>query len=168
MSSASSDAIAGVSILLRDVYMLIAGSTPKKNKIVLLSRWGLIGITAMALIFTLYSEDIINYIKNMISIVMSGMFVCVIMGKYWARATWQGGLATLIGGAACSITIMNVDDWMNFWGNPIIPAVICASVGGIIVSLLTPRNKISDDDALAILASERETMEMQSGKSEKS
>lgn len=168
MSSASSDAIAGVSILLRDVYMIITGSTPNKNKIVSLSRWGLIGITGMALIFTLYSDDIINYIKNMISIVMSGMFVCVIMGKYWTRATWQGGLATLIGGAACSITIMNVDDWMKFWGNPIIPAVFCAMVAGIIVSLLTPRNKISTDDALAILASERETMEMPSEKNEKS
>lgn len=162
MSSASSDAIAGVSILLRDVYMLMTGNTPKKGQMVSYSRWGLIGITGMALVFTLYSENIISYIKNMISIVMSGMFVCVIMGKYWSRATWQGGLATLIGGAICSIVVMNVEEWVKFWGNPIIPSVLSATIAGVLVSLLTSRNTISDDEALTILAEEREAMELHS------
>ncbi|MFY0652855.1 MAG: sodium:solute symporter family protein [Cyclobacteriaceae bacterium] len=160
MSSASSDAIAGVSILLRDVYSLVFGQIPSKNKMIWFSRWGLIGITVMALVFTMYSENIISYIKNMIAVIMSGMFVCTIMGKYWTRATWQGGIATLIGGSSCSIVIMKVPQWSDFWGNPIIPSVICALLAGVVVSLVTPPNMVSDAKALKVLSDERAEMEM--------
>lgn len=160
MSSASSDAIAGVSILLRDVFIVFTGRMPAKEKSVAYSRWGLVGITGLALLFTLYSTDIIDYIKYMISIIMSGMFVCCMMGKYWERATWQGGIATLIGGAACSVIIMNSESWNAFWGNPAIPSVIAATVAGIIGSLLTPKSTVSDEEALKRLAEERAIMEM--------
>ncbi|WDE99250.1 sodium:solute symporter family protein [Lentisphaera profundi] len=160
MSSASSDAIAGVSILLRDVYILVFGRMPEKDKMVKLSRWGLMGITGLALLFTMYSEDIISYIKNMISVVMSGMFVCSLLGRFWKRATWQGGLASLLGGALCASLFMTQKGWMDFWGNSSIPSVLSALVFGVVVSLLTPKNKITDQEALDLLAKEREEMEL--------
>ena len=160
MSSASSDAIAGVSILLRDIYILVFKKMPDKEKMVSLSRWGLIGITGMALIFTMYSEDIISYIKNMISVVMSGLFVASILGCFWKRATWQGGVAALVGGAICSSLFMFQDAWMAFWGNASIPSVLSALIAGVIVSLITPENTLSDEEALAILEEERQAMEM--------
>ncbi|EDM24970.1 putative Na+/proline symporter [Lentisphaera araneosa HTCC2155] len=159
MSSASSDAIAGVSILLRDIYILVFNKMPDKEKMVSHSRWGLIGITGMALIFTMYSEDIISYIKNMISVVMSGMFVCSLLGCFWKRATWQGGIAALLGGATCSVSFMFNDAWMSYWGNPSIPSVLSACVVGVLVSLMTPENTLSDEESLAILEAERQLME---------
>ena len=160
MSSASSDAIAAVAILLRDIFVLFTGKMPDKHKTVNYSRWGIFGITAVALIFTLFSDQIISYITGMISIVMSGMVVCCLMGKYWKRANWQGGLAALIGGSLTSILIMMHTPSLAFWGNPIIPALIGATFAGIIVSLLTPPNTISQEVALEILANERAEMEM--------
>ncbi len=88
MSSASSDAIAAISILLRDVYMIFTGGKmPPKNKMVLYSRIGLVLIIGIALIFAILSSDIIGYITKMIATIMSGMFVCAMMGKFWKRAT---------------------------------------------------------------------------------
>tara|TARA_R110000850_G_scaffold107824_3_gene219613 strand:- start:743 stop:2236 length:1494 start_codon:yes stop_codon:yes gene_type:complete len=161
MSSASSDAIAGVSVLLRDIYILITGRMPSRERMVALSRWGLVVITVLALVFTLNSDGIISYIKNMISLVMSGMFVCALMGKFWSRATWQGALAALAGGAGASLVVMTNEGLNAFWGNPSIPAVLSATVAGVAVSLMTPRNAVTDEEALEILSAERQLMEMQ-------
>ncbi len=160
MSSASSDAIAGVAILLRDVFILFAGQMPNKEYTVIYARWAVLAITCLALICTLFASDIIVYIKYMVSLVMSGLFVCVIMGKYWKRSTWQGGVATLLGGAICSLIIMNNPSWDTYWGNPVIPAVITATIAGILTSLMTPPSQISSEKAVRILEDERKIMEM--------
>jgi len=69
-------------------------------------------------------------------------------------------LATLLFGSLTSCYVMLADGAMAYWGNPIIPAVLCATAGGMIVSLLTPRNTVSHEEACEILAKERDMMEM--------
>jgi SSS family solute:Na+ symporter len=160
MSSASSDAIAAVSILLRDIYQLFTGRMPAKEKMIKYSRIGLIFISGLALLFSLYATDIIDYIKYMISVIMSGMFVAVMLGKYWPRATWQGGIAALIGGAISSLVIINVPSWDTYWGNPAIPACLFAFIVGVAISYLTPRNAVTEEEALHILSQERMSMQM--------
>lgn len=161
MSSASSDAIAAISIFLRDLYVLFTGKMPARENALKYSRFGLVFINMAALLFSLYATDIINYIQYMISIIMSGLFVCSIMGKYWKRATWQGGIAALIGGGLTAVTIIQIDTWNQFWGNPVIPSIIMATVSGVLVSLISPSGKISSEEALEVLAFERRQMEMQ-------
>lgn len=160
MSSASSDAIAAISIFLRDLYQLFTGKMPAKEKALWYSRIGLVFINGAALLFSLYATDIINYIQYMISIIMSGLFVCSIMGRYWSRANWQGGIATLMGGGLTSILIIRIDTWNQFWGNPVIPSILMATIAGILVSLLFPKNTLSAEQSLQSLTAEREQMEM--------
>lgn len=161
LSSASSDAIAAVSILLRDVWKLFAGHMPARESAVTASRWGVVGFTGLALLFTLAATDIIDYIQYMISLILSGLFVCAMMGRFWPRATWQGGIAALIGGAICALVILNVPGWNTFWGNPSLPAVLAATASCVLVSYLTPPNTVPPAAALKILADERAEMEMQ-------
>ena len=170
MSSASSDTIAGVAILLRDIYHFIFGKVPDKDKSVKYSRIGVVTTTTIALLFTLMSSGIMEYIKGMISIIFAGMFACIMLGKFWKRATWQGGLACLISGSAVAVTFViqknmitanNKDalSWDDFWGGAVIPAVAIALISGILVSLITPPNTVSDEDALKMLEDERRAME---------
>lgn len=44
---------------------------------------------------------------------------------------------------------------MNFWGNPIIPSLTGAFIAGVIVSLITPKQQITPDEALKKLEAER-------------
>ena len=156
MSSASSDAIAGVSILMRDVYVLIFGKMPSRGRAVSMSRWGLSLITFTALMFTLMADNVISYINNMISLVMSGMFVASMLGRFWPRATWQGGLAAYLGGALCSLTFMFMPSWKAFWGNASMPSVLAALLlACVVVSLITSKKEVSEVEALQIL--ERKT-----------
>ncbi|MGF1691728.1 sodium:solute symporter family protein [Photobacterium kagoshimensis] len=162
MSSASSDAIAGVSILLRDIYIMFTGKVPAKDKMVGYSRFALVIVIGCALLFALTSNDIISYITKMISTVMSGMFVCGMLGRFWNRYNWQGALATLAGASLASFAVMFNADWSAFWGNPCIPSVLTALVAGVAVSLVTPANTVTKEEAKAILDAERNGME-QSG-----
>ncbi|PSW17606.1 sodium:solute symporter family protein [Photobacterium sanctipauli] len=159
MSSASSDAIAGVSILLRDIYIMFTGKVPSKDKMVTYSRYALVICIGLALLFALTSNDIIGYITKMISTVMSGMFVCGMLGRFWGRYNWQGALATLAGASAASFSVMLNADWSAFWGNPVIPSVLTALTAGVVVSLITPANKVTKEEAKAILDAERAAME---------
>ncbi|MBV1842332.1 sodium:solute symporter family protein [Photobacterium ganghwense] len=159
MSSASSDAIAGVSILLRDIYIMFTGKVPSKDKMVTYSRYALVICISLALLFALTSNDIIGYITKMISTVMSGMFVCGMLGRFWSRYNWQGALATLAGASAASFSVMLNAEWGAFWGNPVIPSVLTALVVGVGVSLLTPANTVTKEEAKALLDAERAAME---------
>src|SRR5690606_3999869 len=61
MSSASSDAIAGVATLIRDIYVLVKGRAPSAQNVVRFSRIALVGTIGLALAFALSSDDVISY-----------------------------------------------------------------------------------------------------------
>jgi SSS family solute:Na+ symporter len=159
MSSASSDAIAGVSTLIRDLYVLATGRTPSARNVVRFSRIALVATIGLALLFALASDNVITYITRMISTILSGLFVSAMLGRFWPRYNWQGAIATLICASATSLTIIANSDWTAFWGNPSIPSVLVALVAGVVVSLLTPASRVTSAQALAILDQERKRME---------
>src|SRR5699024_11354056 len=78
MSSGSSDFIAAVAILLRDIFQMVTGRLPPKSKMVLYSRISLVVTLCLALFFTLFTNNIITYISNFISTVMSGLFIAAL------------------------------------------------------------------------------------------
>lgn len=162
LSSASSDAIAGVSVVLRDLYRLATGKMPRPEKVVLLSRVSLLLTIGLALLLALSSDNIIGYITKMIAILMSGMCVCGLLGRFWPRFNWQGALAALAAGMMSAIWI-GMDAQLNaYWGNPIIPAFFSALIAGIAVSLCTPRSPVTQEQAFALLNAERAEMEASS------
>ena len=156
MSSGSSDAIAGVSIILRDIYTLITGKMPPKDKAINLSRLFLLVVICLALVFALTSNDIIGYITKMISTVMSGMCISVLLGKFWMRFNWQGCIAALLGGSLTSVAIILNSDWSAYFGNPCIPALTVSLVASVLVTLVTPANKLSREEVLKMITDERE------------
>lgn len=156
MSSASSDAIAAVAIMMRDVYTMITGRMPPEDKRHYLPRWMLTFVIGPALVFALTSNDIISYITKMISMLMSGLFICSILGRFWLRFNWQGALAALVSGMVMSIVVLMNADWLAYWGNPCIPSVLGSPVAGVLVTLVTPASQVSREEALAIITNERE------------
>ncbi|MGM0901256.1 MAG: sodium:solute symporter family protein [Bacillota bacterium] len=167
MSSGSSDFIAAVTILVNDVYQVFTGRALKKEKMVTYSRIGLIFTLGLALFFTLGATNIISYITNFISTIMSGLFAASVLGKFWSRATWQGGLACLLSGSVISFVILNNDSFGAFWGNPILPALGGAFLAGIIVSLITPKNTVSKEEALRIIEKDRMISDLDNSYEEK-
>ncbi len=162
LSSASSDAIAATSVALRDLYRLIFGKMPSPEQVVLLSRISLFVTISISLGFALLSNDIIAYITKMIAIIMSGLCVCGVLGRLWPRYNWQGAIATLISSMVCALVISLNPNWLLFWGNPVIPALVAGCIAGVLVSLLSPESTISEQQAHERLTKERAEMESSS------
>ena len=143
--------------MLRDLYTLVTGHMPAPEKAIRLSRIFLVLVIALALLFALTSNDIISYITKMISMIMSGMFICTMLGRFWTRFNWQGAVAALAGGAGASVAVLVDSDWLAFWGNPCIPAVLTSLVASVVVTLLTPASSMSREQALEMITRERES-----------
>ncbi|MDM5338453.1 sodium:solute symporter family protein [Fictibacillus enclensis] len=156
MSSGSSDFIAAVTILLGDVYQVFTGKNPEREKMIMYSRIALVATLVLAFLFTLGSNSIIGYISNFVSTVMSGLLVASILGKFWPRVTWQGGLASLLCGSITSFILLQSPKLLAYWGNPILPSLAFAFIAGVVISLLTPQNTMSKEDILKKLAKDRE------------
>ena len=114
-------------------------------------------VIGLALLFALTSDDIIGYITKMISMIMSGMFICSLLGRFWTRFNWQGALAALAGGAGTALLMLANSGWMATWGNPCIPSVLASLVCAVVVTLVTPANTMSREEALAMITRERES-----------
>ncbi len=160
MSSASSDAVAGVATLARDLYKLIFGRVPAADKVVWVSRWSLALTTGLALGMALVADNIIGYIKVMIPLFISGMCVCGILGRFWPRYNAAGSIGSLFGAAGASAAVMLTPSWKAYWsGEPVIPALTTSVALGVLVTLLTKPDLLSHGEAVELLAKEREAME---------
>ncbi|WP_394189724.1 sodium:solute symporter family protein [Pseudoalteromonas atlantica] len=137
LSSASSDAIAGVSVLISDIFSKAHSDVHSQAKQLLFSRLAMLGTIIIALLLALWSDDIVSYITKMISILMSGLCVMGILGRFWSDYTWQGAIATLLGGALAGVLVGVNHQWALFFGNPIIPSCLAALLLGIAISFLT-------------------------------
>lgn len=159
ISSGSSDYIVAITILLRDVYQIFTGKIPRKEYMIRYSRISLVITIVIAFGLVLFTDNIIEFIESFISTVLAGLFVASLLGKYWSRSNWQGGLASMISGSVISIIILNVESLESFFGNPIIPAIVGALVFGVIVTLITPEGTRTKEESLKILDEERAIMD---------
>ncbi|MFC3092778.1 sodium:solute symporter family protein [Alteromonas sediminis] len=137
MSSASSDAIAGVATVMRDISVMLTGKVPQEAKTVWYSRLATLLIVGVALLLASLSDDIIGYITKMIATVLSGLFVCGVLGRFWPAFNWQGALASLATASGISLLVVSQDEWMATLGNPIMPSVAGSLLAGYIVTRLT-------------------------------
>ena len=87
LSSASSDAIAGVTTVVRDLYKILFNKMPPPERVVFISRVALAATTGAALVMALTANNVIDYIKMMVSLFLTGMCVVGLLGAF--------GLATM-------------------------------------------------------------------------
>ena len=63
--------------------------------------WSRIGVAitlTLAFFATLFAKDIMGYISNVIGSIVPGVSVAMVLRALWKRATWQGGIASVLSG----------------------------------------------------------------------
>ena len=155
MSSGDSDAISGVTILLTDVYPTITGKTIEEKSYKKYSRIALVVTLLLAFFATLYATDVISYINNVVGSLLPGLGVCMFMGRLWKRATWQGGLGCIFSGVVFGVLYLGVAPFkevmLDMFAGPAIPATILSIVVGVVISLCTPANTLSEEERTALV-----------------
>lgn len=158
MSSASSDAITGVTVVVRELYLLVFKRMPAPDRVVFISRVALVMTTLLALGLALGSSSVLDYIKTMVSLFLSGLAVCGVIGRFWPRFNAPGAIAVLIFAFVTALTFEFMPVTKELWGGSVIPAIVVSTIAGIVVTLLTPPDALSQAEAIELLAKERDLM----------
>lgn len=160
MSSGSSDAMSAVTILVTDIYEEIGKKKVDGAQYKRISRIGLIVSLVLAYLSTMLASDIMAYITNVIGALVPSMAVMLVFGRYWKRATWQGALASMLGGTVFGMLYLFVLPLQKFvygiFAGPALPVTIVASVFMVIVSLCTHNEKKTEEEKMEIILSTRE------------
>ena len=115
--------------------------------------------TGAALVMALTANNVIDYIKMMVSLFLTGMCVVGLLGRVWPRYNAAGAIASLLGASATALLFQFQESWTEYWGNPVIPSLSISIGIGVLVSLVTRPDRISNAQAIQILSNERGQME---------
>lgn len=152
MSSGDSDAIAGVTILIEDVYPIITGKRIPEHKIKSSSRIGIILILLVAFVSSLSVSGVIAYLSNVIGSLMPGLVITMIFGRLWKRVTPIAGVTSMVVGTLFGVANLAIKPLntllVDVFGGPVIPVSLVVAIIVVSVTLVTKRPDISEEDVL--------------------
>ncbi len=153
MSSGDSDAIAGVTILLEDIYPMFTGKRIPEEKVKGASRIAIVVILVLAFFSSLGASGVISYISNVIGSLMPGLVITMIVGRLWKRVTPAAGLASMIAGTAFGFAYLIIKPLNEFlsatFGGPVFPVSIFVAAVIVVVTLVTKRPDVTEEEVLA-------------------
>ena len=159
MSSGDSDAIAGVTILIQDIYPILTGRQLEDEKVGKYSRVATVATLLLAFFATLFAKDVMSYISNVIGSIIPGVSIAMLLGACWKRATWQGGIASVGVGTLFGVLYLAVPAFSGavagIFTGPAIPATLVALAAEVIVSLCTKKEEMSEEERLALVVESR-------------
>ena len=154
LSSGDSDAIAGATILMEDIYPLFNhGKRIPENKMKNASRIAVVITLFASFLVSLKADGVMAFINNVLGAMMPGMVLTLIIGRLWTkRVTAAAGMCSMVGGTLfglCYLLIPSLADLLdrNFSG-PAIPCAVLTSVICVVVTLCTKRSGKSEQEIL--------------------
>lgn len=158
MSSASSDVITAVTVVIREIYLMVFRDLPRPDRVVSISRWAVTVTTLLGLAMALAATDIIGYITNMVAMFVTGMAVCGVMGRFWPRFNAVGAIAALVGAFTTALIFKFIPEETERWGGSVLPSLSISLLAGVVASLCSPPDSMNQIEASAFLARERDRM----------
>ena len=146
MSSADSLLTAATSHVVKDFWIELfhMDAIEDEKKLLRISRIATVIAGIVAIFIAMIAPSLITVIIWSYTLYTAAVFVPVLGGVLWKRATGAGALAALIGGIL--ITVIGIGTGMKIFGFPVeIYGALVSLVIFIIVSLCTKQKVISED-----------------------
>lgn len=155
ISSGDSCLITSVTIALEDIYPSFMGKHISEDSYKKASRVCIVIASLLSFVLSLYANDILSFVVNVVGSFLPCVGICALLGKLWKRCTWQGGLTNLICGilfAVGYLTITPMRDWIvSVFSGPAIPATVLALFINVIVSLCTKVNTKDEQECMHLV-----------------
>ncbi len=154
LSSGDSDAIAGATILMEDIYPLFnKGKRIPEDKMKNASRIAVIVTLLLSFLVSLKADGVMAFINNVLGAMMPGMVLTLIIGRLWSkRVTKAAGLSSMIGGTLFGLAYLLIPSLSELldsvFSGPAIPCAILTSVICVAVTLCTKRSGASEEEIL--------------------
>jgi len=135
MSTADSLLMAGTSHITHDIYVKLInpGAEENSKRLLLISRVVTVVLGLLALWMALNFKAIIGMLLMSYTLYAAGVFIPVVGGLYWKRATAPGAIAAIVGGSAFGLA--GELGWFTVAALPLIGGLPII-VSGALVSLL--------------------------------
>ncbi|MFA4718865.1 sodium:solute symporter family protein [Pyrococcus kukulkanii] len=145
MSTADSLLSAATSHVVKDFYQRFISPEAGDKVLLRLSVMTTIGIGISALVVALTVKGIIELLIYSYDIYTSGVFVPLLLGVYWKRATKEGALAGMIAGL--SVAILGISGVLSFryWEYIYVSSAFISAIVMIVFSLITKPEPIEED-----------------------
>lgn len=154
LSSGDSDAIAGATILMEDIYPLFnKGKRIPEDKMKNASRIAVIVTLLLSFLVSLKADGVMAFINNVLGAMMPGMVLTLIIGRLWSkRVTKAASLSSMIGGTLFGLAYLLIPSLSELldsvFSGPAIPCAILTSVICVAVTLCTKRSGASEEEIL--------------------
>ncbi|WFO75730.1 sodium:solute symporter family protein [Desulfurococcaceae archaeon MEX13E-LK6-19] len=137
MSTADSLLSASTSHIIRDIYVQFINPNADNKKLIKLSIITTIIVGILALVVAILVKDIILLLIYSYDIYTSAVFVPVILGLFWSKATKEGAIAALVSGATISLLGITNIIKLPYWEEIYLLSAAISLVIMIVVSILT-------------------------------
>lgn len=141
MSTASSILTAATSHVINDVYaeLICKGKVRNEKRMLAMSRIWTLVLGVAAIVFSTLVPQIVTLLLMSYTLYTSGVFIPVVGGFLWKRATRQGAMAAMIIGTVIAVSSIA---GVSFFGIPteIFSGMVCLVVF-VVVSLVTGNNQ---------------------------
>ena len=159
LSSGDSDTMAGVTILIKDVVPNLTGKAIPEKDVKRFSRTALIIILVCAFVLTLFATGFISFINNVLGALMPGLAIATLVGRFWKKVTPAAGIACMVVGTGFGVCYLVIAPLkaaiVAAFGGPAIPVALASLIIIVVVTLLTKRPELSEQEILDIVLANR-------------
>jgi len=145
MSTADSLLSAATSHVVKDLYQSFIEPEAEDKKLLNLSIGTTVAIGVLALVAALTIQGIVELLIYSYDIYTSGVFVPLLLGIYWKRATKEGALLGMIAGSLTAVVGITGLVSFSYWEYIYVSGALVSAVVMVLVSFLTTARPIEED-----------------------
>ncbi|WP_088885144.1 sodium:solute symporter family protein [Thermococcus gorgonarius] len=145
MSTADSLLSAATSHIVKDFYEGILGEKSDEKKLLRLSVLTTVAVGLLSLGAALAIQGIVELLIYSYDVYTSGVFVPLVLGLYWKRATKEGALAGMLAGSL--VAVLGAAGILNFpyWEYIYVSGALVSAIVMVVVSVLTEVEEIDEE-----------------------
>lgn len=162
MSTASGTLLASSTLVTHDILKQYWFKDISDKKFVLMSRIITLLIGALAITFAIWIQDVLVALDVAYAILSGAIFIPVVMGFFWKRATQKAGFYSIVVGTIVVLAGLAIEGITST--NPIMYGMAASLLTMIVVSYVTPADSTSVLEAFKERAEEEEAGSEESGK----
>jgi SSS family solute:Na+ symporter len=145
MSTADSLLSAATSHIVKDFYEGLGGKASDEKKLLKLSMLTTVAVGVLSLGAALAIQGIVELLIYSYDVYTSGVFVPLVLGLYWKRATKEGALAGMVAGSL--VAVLGAAGVLNFpyWEYVYVSGALLSALVMVAVSVMTEVEEIDEE-----------------------